>query len=92
MYPTIRLSFHLKVIIVIIPAGCYHCHSSCWKRSRAVIADSDHGEVKKDGVQGWGQEARLPVQDLSLISCVTSDQSLNLPGHSPLNGLMDKAG
>lgn len=38
-----------------------------------------------------GLEAGLPVQDLPLISCVTSDMSLNLSGHPPLNSLIDKA-
>lgn len=63
MYATIISNFHLKVIIVIIPGGWLLPPQQLLEGRRAAIADTDHGEVQKDGahVRGGGYRSRLAV-------------------------------
>lgn len=52
MYPTIKLSFHLKGIIIITPVGHYHSLSSCWERKQSYPLVLTVTEEEDDGAQG----------------------------------------
>ena len=59
MYVTIKLSFRLKVIIVIIPVGGYHCYSSCWKEAglRSLIRTTEKFRTMVHTAGGGGKAA-----------------------------------